>query len=240
MQNTERRVYRCSFCRRAGHNRLTCDDPRLLDFELTCATQCQTLSEVEFYNWLSQTYNENDSNLLKTYAAKKTRTPTYQLNDITNCKYSITNYIYDTYRYSYNYSIYNDLSVQENYNLEIRMNTSLINDINSAYMFLDMINTTNLRRIEEQQLSRKFSISSILQEHDDTEECLDCCICFENYKKTEFVTLNCNHEFCNGCLQKSLQSDIREKPCCAYCRTEITTITSNTSKVYNEMANLIL
>jgi hypothetical protein len=226
MQNIGQRRNRCSFCRREGHNRLRCDDPRLIEFEFICADKCQTMSETEFYDWLSET---NDSVLLKTYAAKKTRIPFDNIRNISVYKDAITIYIYETYKYQHNVSHVED-------DFESRMNASLQNDIRSTYFFLEMIHTILLRREEQ---SRKFSIQSILQEDDLTKEIGECCICFENYNKSEFVALNCNHEFCNSCLKKALTSDNRPKPCCAYCRTEVTTMISRTNKVYNEMADLI-
>ena len=53
-----------------------------------------------------------------------------------------------------------------------------------------------------------------------------CFICFENYKQSEFIKLGCNHEFCKDCTKKALRSDKRPKPCCAYCRTEVTKLIS--------------
>jgi len=234
MQNVQRRINRCSFCRREGHNRLTCDDPRLLEFALTCATQCQTMTETEFYVWLTETYETNDLDLLKTYAAKKMRIPFNNIRDISIYKDAITRYIYETYKYQYN--------IQEedsDYYLENNMNAALINDIRSAYLFLEMTENMHARRIEQ---TKKFAIISLLKtlstkEKKETEE---CCICFESYKKPEFVTLNCNHEFCKECVKKSLISDNRPKPCCAYCRTEVTTMTSRISRIHNDMSKLVI
>ena len=231
MQNIQRRINRCSFCRREGHNRLTCDDPRLLDFELTCATQCQTMTETEFYAWLSDTY---DSDLLKTYAAKKTRIPFNNIRDISIYKDAVTRYIYETYKYQYNTH-----EEESDHYLENNMNAALINDIRSAYLFLEMSENMHERRIEQ---LKKFEISSGLKTLSTKEkkEIEECCICFEHFKKPEFVKLNCNHEFCKECLKKSLISDTREKPCCAYCRTEVTTITSRTRDIYNKMSELVV
>ena len=228
MQNVQRRINRCSFCRREGHNRLTCDDPRLLEFAVTCATQCQTMTETEFYVWLSDTY---DSDLLKTYAAKWTRIPFNNIRDISIYKDAITRHIYETYKYQYN--IHEEDS---DYYLENNMNAALINDIRSAYLFLEMTENMHARRIEQ---PKKFAISSLLKTL-STAETEECCICFEPFEKPEFVTLNCNHEFCKECLKKSLLSDTRVRPCCAYCRTEVTTMTSRTRDIYDKMSELVV
>jgi hypothetical protein len=231
MQNIQRRRNSCSFCRRAGHNRLTCDDTRLLDFEIICASQCQTMTETEFYTWLSET---NDSDLLKTYAAKKTRIPFNNIRDISIYKDAITRYIYETYKYPYNIP-----EEESAVNFENNMNASLINDIHSAYLFLEMTENMYARRIDE---PKKFAIESILKPISKTKqkEIGECCICFDSYKKPEFVILNCNHEFCNGCLKQALISDNRPKPCCAYCRTEVISMTSRTTEIYDKMCELVI
>ena len=234
MQNVQRRINRCSFCRRAGHNRLTCDDQRLLDFELICATQCQTMTETEFYAWLSET---NDSKLLKTYAAKKTRIPFNNIRDISIYKDAVTRYIYEKYKYQYNI---HDIVEEETFDyLETNMNAALINDIRSAYLFLEM--TENMYAIRMEQ-PKKFEIESNIKLLSKTKEkeIGECCICFESYTKSEFVTLNCKHEFCNECVKKSLLSDNRQKPCCAYCRTEVKIITSRTREIYNKMTEFVV
>jgi hypothetical protein len=250
-QNIERRINRCSFCRRVGHNRLTCDDQRLLDFELICSEKCQRMQETEFYTWLSETYEENNKELLITYAAKKTRVP--HSRDFSICKDAITHYIYETYKYEYNIpttiedhsdndSMPDLIEIEDEYfeaELVNIMSASLQNDISSAYFFSEI-------RSRRQEQSRKFAIESILQEENKMEkmgkmeEILDCCICFESYNKSEFVKLNCNHEFCNGCLKQTLVSDKRPKPCCAYCRAEVITMISRTTEIHGKMAELLL
>jgi len=238
------------------------------------------MTEIEFHHWLTETYEPNDSNLLKTYAAKKMRLSFSQTRDISLYKNAITNYIYQTYKYQYNVShtiegeesdydslpdliedndSLPDLIETNNYYLEREtittlngltntreedyeniMNASLENDIRSAYFFIEMTSIMYLRR--RQQQPKKFAIKSILQEEPENlkEEVLECCICFESYNKSEFVRLNCDHEFCNGCLKMALTSDNRPSPCCAYCRREVTTMTSISSKVHNKMADLII
>ena len=49
----------------------------------------------------------------------------------------------------------------------------------------------------------------------------DCPICLDEIKTTNQIITNCNHTFCNHCIQKyfkSLNSNINKPPICAYCR----------------------
>jgi len=228
------------------------------------------MQQTEFYDWLYQTYGE-DTNLLKTYAAKKCRIVVTR-TDIFMCIDAITQYIYQTYIYQYeNHSEtdYSDLPelvypveeneleedlvrILQNMRNPVEENTqTFTNDMASALqndfinsmlhinmLYLDNMNRNmNIRRINE---PKKFAIESVIEPEPELQQISECCICFENYTKQDFVTLNCSHEFCNGCLKKALCSDNRPKPCCAYCRTEVTKMISRTTNVYNELAQLVL
>jgi hypothetical protein len=49
----------------------------------------------------------------------------------------------------------------------------------------------------------------------------DCPICLDEIHSTNQIITNCNHTFCNDCIQKyfkSLNSNINTQPICAYCR----------------------
>ena len=261
--NNTRRRYRCTFCRREGHNRMTCNDQRLRELEVECSIQCQTMEQNEFYDWMYQTYG-NESTLLKTYAAKKCHIVVSR-TDIFMCIDAITQYIYHTYKYQYetDYSDMPELDpIESNFEQDmvriledmrnpvereiITPNPPFTNDMvsalqndfmRSAVLFLEMTRNMDIRTINEQ---KKFAIESIIEPDPELEQSSECCICFENYKKEKFVTLNCKHEFCNDCLKKALYSDNRPIPCCAYCRTEVTKMISRTTDVYNELAELIL
>jgi hypothetical protein len=270
--NNTRRRYRCTFCRREGHNRMTCNDQRLRELEVECSIQCQTMDQIEFYDWMYQTYG-NESTLLKTYAAKKCHIVVSH-TDIFMCIDAITQYIYHTYKYQYenendSETDYSDMPelvdlndpIESNFEQDmvriledmrnpvereiITQNPPFTNDMvsalqndfmRSAMLFLEMTRNMDIRINEP----KKFTIESVIEPHTELEQSSECCICFENYKKEKFVTLNCKHEFCNGCLKKALCSDNRPKPCCAYCRTEVTKMISRTTDVYNELAELIL
>ena len=117
------------------------------------------------------------------------------------------------------------------------MRASLINDYTSALLFQEMF--TRIR--EERLLQKKFNIESVIElDEISYQEEKECDICFDSYKKDQFVSFNCKHEFCKTCVKKSIESDKRPHPCCGYCRTKICKMTSRTIEVQLELSELII
>lgn len=95
--------------------------------------------------------------------------------------------------------------------------------------------------VNESIKEKKFAIESVIETlQNDTEQLEECGICFDNCNKTEFITFECDHEFCNDCVKRLLYSDSRPKPCCAYCRKEINKIICRTNIVYDKISDVII
>jgi len=192
---------------------------------------CQRISRSDFHNWLTGYYTYN-ANVLIAFAVKKCRIRLTSINIIFD---AITNYIYNNYTYNFpdvqglSTEIVNVLANMRQNNEYENMESALINDIVSGFLFAQM----------RQSISKKFQIETLLEEQNETLLEKECNICFESYKSSSFVALNCKHEFCSSCIKKSLLADKREKPCCAFCRTEVKTLTSNVSNTHDEMSNWI-
>jgi len=246
MQQAQR-ISHCSFCRRSGHNRLTCIDQRLLDFETDCSIRCQSMPPNEFNDWLCNSYGHHVS-LLKTFTAKKCRISMNRV-DISVCTDAITQYIYETYVQQFREQEQPSRIEDDLLSILIQMRNpspgqmqpspELQNEIQNAILFLEMTGNIVHSSSEEE---KKFSIKSTFQKITSVSknELIECCICFESFKKKDFIVLKCGHEFCNDCLKKCLISDKRENPCCAYCRTEIEEITCRTSKIHKQMTSMII
>jgi len=67
----------------------------------------------------------------------------------------------------------------------------------------------------------------------------ECSICWDKKDSDKFVKLNCNHEFCNECIVKTLATNKHRAPCCALCRADINNITSRNVDVQNEISNAV-
>ena len=53
----------------------------------------------------------------------------------------------------------------------------------------------------------------------------DCPICYLEVEDTFRVTTNCNHTICTDCFTSLEQHDVRNKPLCFYCRTNLKYVT---------------
>lgn len=248
-------------CRFPGHNRLTRMDQRLREFETDCSIKCQTMRQFEFKDWLTENYGYN-TRLLKAFTSKKCHNIINDTQNISLCVNAITQFIYNTYKYQHVIQettietepiendfeqemirIMTEFSNQPEEQIQIsseNMFASLSNDYRTALLFLEIMDNIHARRTQVNNETKKFEIESIIEPLTNSiENTSECCICFESYNKEDFITLGCNHEFCNNCLKKTLLSDNREKPCCACCRTEVSTMISRTNKIHSKMSELI-
>ena len=67
-----------------------------------------------------------------------------------------------------------------------------------------------------------------------TDQVGSCGICLtDDIPIAKTVQTSCKHEYCDACITQI----IRRKPCCAFCRADITRICVNSLDVYNKMLN---
>jgi hypothetical protein len=77
------------------------------------------------------------------------------------------------------------------------------------------------------QLKNKFYILIFVKEKEkERNEKVDMCpICYENKNLNCFITTNCNHAFCDECINSYIKTCSSENPPnCSLCRTAITTL----------------
>lgn len=70
--------------------------------------------------------------------------------------------------------------------------------------------------------AKKFNIVPLLlcmESKEELEAVSECAICYESTKLEDSVILNCEHQFCHGCVKQTLATcNSRKKPTCALCR----------------------
>lgn len=215
----------CSFCGGTGHNIRTCNDSRIIDFELECAdakTLCSIFVEPIncFKLWLIDYYLDgNKGTLVKTFAIRKCR-----------CRISTNIDIMIERIISY---FYDDVFEYDDYFIPF---PQIFESIFAESDTLD------------EEPTRKFNIgiNTIIDQNDHEDESQDhceCAICYEDaIPQTNSVTLNCNHEFCKDCFIGCLKNtaSYKEAPSCALCRADINTITVYSESVKDELAEFVV
>ena len=74
-------------------------------------------------------------------------------------------------------------------------------------------------------------MSVILELDTPTEGVASCGICMsDEIPIANMVKTGCNHEYCDACISQI----VRTKPCCAFCRANITELCVNSHIVYNK------
>jgi hypothetical protein len=254
---------RCSTCGCHGHNSRTCDVERMREYELEFATATQNIEVVaDFETWLSNTY---DYHVLKAFAITKCGVIN-SVATLTTCIHAIGTYIYNKYRFQYvsesNESIesefINDMAQiiaftphqriappSEEAPSEEDLTAALNNDISSSIYFETLFRYLSLQNygrmlqstFQESSLIRRYNIENVLEEAElDEEKVIECCICYDEYKRQDCVTFGCNHEFCKDCTKKAL----RAKQCCAYCRAPVAKLITRIQEVHDEIGELVV
>jgi hypothetical protein len=241
----------CSFCRSTSHTINNCDDQRLVDFEELCLVkkilfdQMQEIvdiininenSENNFRQWILEKYLENQL-LVKTFAVSKCRAT------VRSTALTVIQLIIDYFYYS---DLPELINAEEDFipfnTTPPIINRNLFSDAiigllilsqqsnNIEIIYPTIFNINNLYTIPVQ--NTKIVSKMIEEERTSDEEC-ECGICYENYKKQQFVKLSCNHEFCSNCIKTTLVKNkltMRETTC-AYCREKVLEIVSRTEEV---------
>ena len=240
--NANQQVRCCSFCRRAGHNITRCNSEPIHIFEREILNYLQILilNQIQSYveNLRRHLLNKalNDPNLLRAFSISRCGANTR--TNIASCIDLIIQYFMPVIQTRYQ-NIQEALAemAQPAEPLQVihAMIIEITRSINNINRSLD-----NIDNSLEARLDRKFNIKTkISEKQDDLEEKCECNICYEESEKQHFVKYNCGHKFCKDCIKKSLQNESKIKPCCAFCRADITNFEFKTETIKNEFNDLI-
>ena len=95
--------------------------------------------------------------------------------------------------------------------------------------------------IDIEQIDRKFAINTQIETEENTKINCDCNICYETFNVTNFVKLNCGHDFCKDCIKKTLRlCSLAKEPICAFCRAPISQITYKNEEVLTEFSDMFM
>jgi hypothetical protein len=216
----------------------------------------------EFKEWLTQNYI-NNSHLLRAFAVTKlrsnSRVTVLESIDL------ISQYIFETYKIlpveaMLPNNIEEDLMlvlselrniehIQPLQETEPVYNEQFISSRRREYMryMADVLVFTMLNNMlptdgeEPLTIGTRPAIMSSIDDKfvEDAAVASECSICWDKKESDKFVKLNCNHEFCNECIIKTLAANKHRAPCCALCRADINNITSRSVDVQNEISNAV-
>lgn len=251
----------CSFCRRRGHRLPNCNDERLNDFERRCVEFINNeFVEVRFRNFLLD-QAIIDPQLIKAYAIKKCGSTTR--HQIDRCIQNIINYFSPIdERNNQTLESETHLQVIQNSSQRTMIQNSILETMIDLFSTYSLPNTSDVQRnqlilqlqdytlfiqavnetgIFEFIADKKFNINTnLLDCRENLEENCECNICYENYEKTNFIELNCKHEFCKECIKKSLINETKDVPLCSLCRTEIVSFGIRKEIIKDEFIDLII
>lgn len=118
-------------------------------------------------------------------------------------------------------------------------------------LFLHILNNRLVNQAEQESENIKFNINLIHKnenknenENDTNTNVLEnnmmCNICWDEKEQNQFIKFGCNHEFCKDCVIASFRGEQRNHPCCALCRSKITTLTYTNEDIRTELDEFII
>jgi hypothetical protein len=221
---------KCAYCHHIGHNINKCKDPSIEILDKTMLEKMifitvlfrTLISHYEISLCVKELLNLLSYDELKILIYKK-NLKKLTINDDKNTyiHYLRVNYQDKVYSYSNNElkQKLNEIS-DENYQIygDEYLKTNLISD---SFELEELL----LNRMHEfRPPQRKFDIKTSTPTSIATTQTHVCPICLDEINLTDQIITNCNHTFCNDCIQKyfkSLNSNINKPPVCAYCRDPI-------------------
>ena len=223
----------CSFCKNPGHNIKSCDSEKLTIFEMK-------ILYFILISLISKTYVFPDMNIdikehlvehaskdfiiVKAFAIKKCGS-TNQSN--------IHFWLEDIVGY-----FFPKLSLSiENLENEIQM----IGGQRHLYFTQTILDISRNFVKNFNNINNKFIIKTkLITTQDNLHEKCECNICYEEHKKSNFIKLDCKHEFCKDCIKKTLQNETKNILCCSLCRTQTKHFEIYKQEISEEFNDLIV
>ena len=226
-------IIKCSFCNCYGHNITSCNDSRITDFERECQMSkafCEWTENprTTFKEWLIAYAIEVDVFIVRAFAISKCHCRSNLVIDILID--GIVTYMYDDEEPNVASILFPDILAQD----ETTFYTDLEAIMSLLFLQNEDINSSNISET-------RFNITAIVEQIDEKQgaEICDCAICYEeSVPKKNFVTLNCQHQFCKDCFKSSVKNTPYNKyiPTCALCRGDITEIKIHDESIKDELA----
>jgi hypothetical protein len=139
-----------------------------------------------------------------------------------------------------NYNLIDYTSRQSNYNIPSNYNLAtvirnLMGDFVENDQYIPSIPISKERRLQMLNIVPVLDVSNKLDNQCKWE---DCSICYEEVEISDEIVLNCGHQFCGLCIDKTINTYTNYgKPSCALCRTEISTLNIKNQEIYKQLVS---
>jgi hypothetical protein len=225
---------KCSFCNCEGHTVASCNDELLvssnnyliyLKNNLLLHHNNKILAIQDFENHIYDyyTYSINNKKLLKAIACRFYRTRLRSLLIVTINK--IILHLFDIEIAWLTFNEYNLIPFNENSPIKI---TTILEGIINLIMINNIMDVVINNNNYDIKLECFDNIDNINSDNKD----LECSVCYNSFKNSKFISLNCKHEFCIDCTEQFINKNITS---CPFCRNKISTLTCYTEELYNKL-----
>lgn len=261
-----RQMQWCIFCNRYCHNTSNCTSSSLELFENVLIdkknnqlsmlpNEPRYILKQMFKEWLLSIEINNDqgvgfnNNHIIGFAIRRCNM-LQQSASVNRCADKITELIWEGNLSQESVLLFDRLTAFENtvnYNINITHNNTSNININTTTNYTtynyDFTQYTQppQREVHHRQIKFKINTETDTTNKEEEElntECIECSICLDNKNKSQFVKLNCNHQFCSCCVINIFKTKIETNNntiCCALCRTNVTKIITPTHAIKNEI-----
>ena len=225
---------KCSFCNCEGHTVASCNDEILINNNNYLIYLKNTLlalhdnkvlavQDFEKYIYDYYTYSPNNKKLLKAIACRFYNTRLRSLLIVTINKIILR--LFDIDIAWLTFHEYNFVPFNENTPIRISF---ILEGI--------LLNMANYIMMNGMTMKPNYDIKLEDRDNDDSDNSdnkeIECSVCYNSFKKTKFVSLNCKHEYCIDCTEQFINKNITS---CPFCRNKISKLTCYTEEVYNKL-----
>lgn len=246
----QRHYQMCLFCFQQGHSLSSCNDSRIERFEVLCRSKKIDLlySQNAFLNWINDFYThsiDTEKRVIRYFAVKNCSTHLW--TNVNNVFEKIMYYIFDLPFLEPPTEDFIPFSNNENHENDLFdsdvFETSFLNlngRITTRSLTPPSIMVDEHFHLPPPRLSRQTAISArriditVKENETETFDC-ECAICLEGSEN--YVLLNCNHSFCEGCFERLLHSS--SEISCPLCRSQTTSVVVKDEETKEKMKHRV-
>jgi hypothetical protein len=138
-----------------------------------------------------------------------------------------------------------DLANDNNNQMDSITNTNRVNE-QLGFLILSILQYERMRELSDEKRPINYNNKILLRHAEITcntnylNNSLDCEICCESKKSTQFGKYNCNHQFCGDCIEHMLMiNQETDNIRCPFCRCEVSQLQTYDEEIFNKIEKYI-